>query len=219
MPIVNKKSPAFSPGSRGVRVRGTPAGRVVATRRSSPGGVAVVTLDDGVTVTTAVEGATYPYTSGDPLIIATSGGDPSIAISYGFFFIIGSMPLDVSAEIFPSSDIYTVTTPATTFYLDVTVTPPTGLVFNGGGFFGPQVITGGESVTFTAFGAGPTPSLTTTLVDTSWTLKDQFDVVQATGTLPINNLRTVWTDNLLFGGTPYTMVASGITFTITRTGG
>jgi len=96
----------------------------------------------------------------------------------------------------------------------VTVTPPEGLVFSQ---FVSQVITGGESVSFTSF--GPIPGLTTTLVDTSWTLKDQFDSVIDTGTLPINNLKILWANNFLSSGEAYTMVASGITFTITRAGG
>lgn len=96
--------------------------------------------------------------------------------------------------------------------------PPilTGLVFTS--TFGPQLITGGESVSFDPF-AFATPTLTTTMVDTSWSLVDQFSTPIANGTLPINNLKTLWTTYSLSSGEPYTMTASGITFTITREGG
>lgn len=175
-----------------------------------------VTLDDGVVVTNVTAGGTYPYNAGDVVTMDTTDADKSFTISYGMSFTFGSMPYDLSTGTYSSSGLYTVTTSTATFDLDVTVTPPDGLVFTGDS--GPQVITGGESVSFSAF-FGPTPTLTTTLVDTSWTLKDPFDVIITTGTLPITNLRTVWIDNGLSTGTAYTMVASGITFTITRTGG
>jgi hypothetical protein len=177
-----------------------------------------ITLDDGMIVTPVIEGGTYAYNDGDSVILDTTNPLKNVSILIPPLFFLGSMPLDLSTVGFTSSDIYTVNTEQGIFFdLDVTVVPPSGLVYTGG-FFGPQVITGGESVEFSGF-FGPTPTLTTTLVDTSWTLKDEFDSVLATGTLPINNLRTVWINNGLSTGTAYTMIASGITFTITRVGG
>jgi hypothetical protein len=82
-----------------------------------------------------------------------------------------------------------------------------------------QTITGGESVTFNFFPIGPTPTLTTTYANTAWSLVDQFATPIANGTLPINNLRTLWATYALSSGQAYTMTASGITFTITRIGG
>lgn len=82
-----------------------------------------------------------------------------------------------------------------------------------------QTITGGESVTFSFSPIGPTPTLTTTYANTAWSLVDQFATPIANGTLPISNIRTLWTTYALSSGQAYTMTASGITFTITRIGG
>jgi hypothetical protein len=164
------------------------------------------------------EGSTYLYTAGEFGSLSTTFVDTSYSIYQGFLIVsFGNMPVDLSTLSFPSSGLYDATASGINFTLDVTVTPPSGLVYTG--TFGSQSITGGESVSFNVLPIGPTPTLTTTLMDTSWTLKDEFDSVVATGTLPILNLRTLWTTYTLLGNTPYTMIASGITFTITRTGG
>ena len=174
-----------------------------------------ITLTNGMVVTPVVEGGTYAYNDGDSVTLDTTNPLKNVSIAVPLGFFLGTMPVDLSTVGFPSSDIYSVSTEqGVSFSLDVTVTPPEGLVFSQ---FVSQVITGGESVSFTSF--GPIPGLTTTLVDTSWTLKDQFDSVIDTGTLPINNLKILWANNFLSSGEAYTMVASGITFTITRAGG
>ena len=169
-------------------------------------------------INTVSEGSTYLYTAEEFGSLTTTFVDTSYSIYQESLIVsFGNMPVDLSTVLFPSSGFYDVSASGINFTLNVTVTPPSGLVYTG--TFGPQSIAGGESVSFSALPIGPTPTLTTTLMDTSWTLKDQFDSVVASGTLPILNLRTLWTTYTLSGNTPYTMIASGITFTITRTGG
>ena len=214
---VKLRSIAGAPPTTTIRFRGN-AGKVLLRSRQSgvPALEEVVLMTESINVVS--EGSTYLYTAGEFGSLSTTFVDTSYSIYQGFLIVsFGNMPVDLSTLSFPSSGLYDVTASGINFTLDVTVTPPSGLVYTGG-FFGPQVITGGESVDFSGF-FGPTPMLTTTLMDTSWTLKDPFDVIVTTGTLPINNLRTVWINNGLSTGTPYTMTASGITFTITRIGG
>ncbi len=178
-----------------------------------------VTLFDGVTTTVVSEGGLYNYTAGDPGILDTTYVNTFVNISQGFVIVaMDNMPLDLSTLSFPGSGTYDVVASDINFQLSVTVPPLSGLVFTGD--FGVQtVIAGGESVSFNFFPFYGTPTLTTTLMDTSWTLKDQFDTVITTGTLPISNLRSLWATYALSGNTPYTMTASGLTFTITRSGG
>jgi hypothetical protein len=203
-------------GDNRVYLRGS-AGRAVIKNKAggTPAEEQVTLMTESIN--TVSEGSTYLYTAGEFGSLSTTFVDTSYSIYQGFLIVsFGNMPVDLSTLSFPSSGLYDVTASGINFTLNVTVTPPSGLVY--GSLFGPQVITGGESVTFNALPFGPTPTLTTTLMDTSWTLKDQFDTVITTGTLPIANLRTLWANNGL-GSDPYTMIASGITFTITRTGG
>ena len=180
-------------------------------------------VEEQVTLTTesinvVSEGSTYLYTAGEFGSLTTTFVDTSYSIYQGFLIVsFGNMPVDLSTLSFPTSGLYDVTASGINFTLNVTVTPPSGLIYNS--IFGPQAITEGDSITFNFLPFGPTPSLTTTLMDTSWTLKDSFETVIATGTLPIANLRSLWVTYSLPSGTPYTMTASGITFTITRIGG
>jgi len=195
-----------------------PTGRVVMKSRNEG-----TPVEEQVTLTTesinvVSEGSTYLYTAREFGSLTTTFVDTSYSIYQGFLIVsFGNMPLDLSTLSFPSSGLYDVSASGINFELNVAVIPPTGLVFTG--MFGSQELTGGESISFNFFPIGPTPTLTTTLMDTSWTLKDPFDVVVATGTLPILNLRTLWATYSLPSGTAYTMTASGITFTITRIGG
>ena len=202
-------------GENRVYLRGPTGRAVIKNRGGTPVEEQLVLTTESINVVS--EGSTYLYTAGEFGSLTTTFVDTSYSIYQGFLIVsFGNMPVDLSTLSFPSSGLYDVTASGINFTLNVTVTPPSGLVY--GSLFGPQVITGGESVTFSALPIGPTPTLTTTLMDTSWTLKDQFDTVITTGTLPIANLRTLWVNNGL-GSNPYTMTASGITFTITRIGG
>lgn len=202
-------------GDNRVYLRGPTGRTVIKNRGGTPVEEQLVLTTESINVVS--EGSTYLYTAGEFGSLTTTFVDTSYSIYQGFLIVsFGNMPVDLSTLSFPSSGLYDVTASGINFTLNVTVTPPSGLVY--GSLFGPQVITGGESVTFSVLPIGPTPTLTTTLMDTSWTLKDQFDVVITTGTLPIANLRTLWVNNGL-GSNPYTMTASGITFTITRIGG
>jgi hypothetical protein len=214
---VKLRSIAGAPPTTTIRFRGN-AGKVLLRSRQSgvPALEEVVLMTESINVVS--EGSTYLYTAGEFGSLSTTFVDTSYSIYQGFLIVsFGNMPVDLSTLSFPSSGLYDATASGINFTLDVTVTPPSGLVYTG--TFGSQSITGGESVSFNVLPIGPTPTLTTTLMDTSWTLKDEFDSVVATGTLPILNLRTLWTTYTLLGNTPYTMIASGITFTITRTGG
>lgn len=212
---VKLRSIAGAPPTTTIRFRGN-AGKVFLRSRQTG-------VPEQVTLTTesinaVSEGSTYLYTAGEFGSLTTTFVDTSYSIYQGFLIVsFGNMPVDLSTLSFPTSGLYDVTASGINFTLNVTVTPPSGLIYNS--ILGPQVITEGDSITFNFLPFGPTPSLTTTLMDTSWTLKDSFETVIATGTLPIANLRSLWVTYSLPSGTPYTMTASGITFTITRIGG
>ena len=217
MSIKIRRSSNFSE-SKGFRSTG-PLGslRITNSSSSSPIGPDTITLTQGMTVTTVSADGTYNYTQGDSVVLDSTYLDTSFGITQGMIIVgFGNTPVNLSTLSFLSSGIYTATVSGVTFYLNVTVPTPTGLVFT---HFGSQVITGGESVTFSASIFTPTPTLTTTLGDTSWFLRDQFMHLVDAGSLPISNLRVLWATNALVTGQPYSMTASGITFTITRTGG
>jgi hypothetical protein len=219
MALRMKKTSTYVAGKR-LKSSGGSAGRLKLSTQASgapPIPPDTITLTQGMTVTTVVPEGTYDYTDGDSVILDSTYLDTSYNINQGFFFIsVGNTPVDLSTLGFPSSGVYNAAVSGIAFFLNVTVPPLMGLVFTS--TFGPQLITGGESVSFDPF-AFATPTLTTTLVDTSWSLVDQFSTPIANGILPINNLKTLWTTYSLSSGEPYTMTASGITFTITREAG